>query len=378
MWQAPMWQAPYLAIGLCSLCIGLLAGLVMHRADFCVTACFRDLFLFRDFFLLRQMLLLVVASMLLFEVGRQLGLIRIYPFPLLGPPSLANVLGGLLFGTGMVLAGGCVCGSLFKLGAGSAAGLLALAGMLAGAALYAEIHPQWSAFVKATVLLPGVLTLPQWLAVPPAWLVLPLALAGALWLWREQRAGRMQRPSYAAGHLAPWRAALILATLGFVSYAVIGMPMGITTAYAKLGSGIEALVAPGHVRSLQYFGLQPLHYTPPLAAPGQLVSGGPGPAWDGIAAIQYPLLLGIVLGGLASAASLGEWRWQWRLPRRQAVSALSGGLILGLASRMVPSCNVWHLWGGLPILALQSMLFVAGMVPGTWLGGRLLTRFVVR
>jgi len=371
-----MLEQPYLLIVASSLAIGLVAGLVMHRSDFCVTACFRDAVLFKDFFLMRQLLLVIVASMALFEAGRLSGLISIHPFPLLGPPSLANALGGFVFGIGMVLAGGCVCGSLYKLGAGSVASLLAVAGMLAGSALYAEIHPWWGAFSAATVLVPKTVTLPQWLGLSPSVLVLPLATAGGLWLWREFRAGRMDRPAFAQGHLAPWRAAFIIAGLGFTSYVLVGMPMGITTTYAKLGAAIESLFAPAHVAGLAYFSLQPLHYTPPFAA--QPVSGGPGPGLDAIAAIQYPLLLGIVVGALASAASLGEWRPRWRLPPRQFASALIGGLLLGLAARMVPSCNVWHLWGGVPILALQSLLFVVGLVPGTWVGARLLTRFVVR
>ncbi|MDP1605301.1 MAG: YeeE/YedE thiosulfate transporter family protein [Rhodocyclaceae bacterium] len=82
----------------------------MHRSDFCVTASFRDLFLFRDFFLMRQMILLVVVSMVLFALGRLGGIITIHPFPLLGQPSLANVIGGFVFGIGMVLASGCVIG----------------------------------------------------------------------------------------------------------------------------------------------------------------------------------------------------------------------------------------------------------------------------
>jgi uncharacterized protein len=32
----------------------------------------------------------------------------------------------------------------------------------------------------------------------------------------------------------------------------------------------------------------------------------------------------------------------------------------------------------LPILALQSLVFLAGLIPGTWVGARLLTRFVIR
>ncbi len=369
-------EQPYLLIVVSSLLIGLAAGFVMHRSDFCVTASFRDMFLFRDFFLMRQMVLLVVVSMVLFELGRLTGLIKFQPFPLLGPPTLANVAGGFVFGIGMVLAGGCVCGSLFKFGAGSAASLLAVIGMLAGSAAYAEIHPQWSGFATATVLVQRAVTLPQLLGVAPTLLLLPLAAAGALWLRREFRSGRMDRPAFAAGHLAPWQAAVILALLGFASYVLVGMPMGITTAYSKLGATIESLFAPEHVQSLAYFSLQPLNYSPPFA--DRAIGGGPGPALDAIAAIQYPLILGIIGGAMASVLLLGEWRLQWRLPRRQLVSALTGGLLLGLAARMAPSCNVWHLWGGVPILALQSLLFVAGLVPGTWVGAHLLTRFVVR
>lgn len=367
---------PYLLIVVSSLAIGLAAGFVMYRADFCVTACFRDAFLFRDFFLMRQLLLLVVVSMALFEAGRLTGLMGNYPFPLLGPPSLGNLIGGFVFGIGMVLAGGCVCGSLYKLGAGSAASLLAVAGMLAGSTFYAEIHPQWAAFAKGTVLVKDTITLPQWLQRPPWELLLPLAAAGGFWLLREFRAGRMDRPAHAIGHLAAWKAALVLALLGFASYALVGMPIGITTTYAKLGASIESLLAPDHLNSLAYFRLQPLDYTPPFF--DQPIRGGPGPQFDAIAAIQYPLLLGIVGGAFFAAARIGEWRLQWRLPTRQWLSALIGGLLLGLAARMAPSCNIWHLWGGVPILALQSLVFLAGLLPGTWVGARLLTRFVIR
>ena len=55
-----------------------------------------------------------------------------------------------------------------------------------------------------------------------------------------------------------------------------------------------------------------------------------------------------------------------------------GGIGMGLASRMASGCNVWHVLGGLPILAWQSLLFVAGMIPGAWLGSKLLVKVVVR
>ena len=99
---------------------------------------------------------------------------------------------------------------------------------------------------------------------------------------------------------------------------------------------------------------------------------------DAYALIQFPLIAGIVLGGALSAVMLKEFRLYVKLPWHQYLSAAIGGIIMGLASRMAPACNIWHLLGGLPILAAQSLLFLAGLLPGAWLGSLLVSRVVIR
>ncbi len=259
-----MLEHPYTVIVLASFLLGSVAGYVMHRSDFCIAGMFRDLFLFRNRFMLRILVLAIVASMILFEAARLSGLLSPYPFPLLGPPSLVNLLGGLLFGTGMVLAGGCVVGSLYKMGAGSLLGALAFAGLIAGSALYAEIYPGWSALASATTVFPGKVTIPEIVGVSPTLLVVPAALTGSLLLLRWYRQDRWQRPAAAEGYLQPWKAALALALIGTLSYVLVGMPLGITTSYAKIGAYIESAVAPEHVADLAYFRAEPLIYRPPL------------------------------------------------------------------------------------------------------------------
>jgi hypothetical protein len=207
-------------------------------------------------------------------------------------------------------------------------------------------------------------------------LIIPTLAVAGVFIWRWYRADRFRRPAVVDGFIQPWKAAVLLALLGLVSYLLVGMPLGITTSYAKLGGILEGLVVPGHVAELAYFRAVPLDYTPPLAAAP--IQGGPGPAFDAIAAIQYPLIVGIVLGAAVSALRLGEFRIYYRMPAVQYASALAGGALVGLGARMTPGCNIWHLWGGVPILANQSLLFLAGMVPGAWLGSRLLARFVIR
>lgn len=354
--------------------LGVLAGFLMHRSDYCVAGMFRDLFLFRATRMLKTLLLLITVSLPLFELIRLTGFVTV-PFPFFGPPSLTNLLGGFLFGIGMVLAGGCVVGTLYRLGAGSFPGLLAFLGLVAGSTLFAWLYPQWTQVSRALALPTKAVTLPQLLGLPPWLLVSLLVPVLVALIWRWFRDGSLYRTGVVDGYLQPWQAAVGLALLGGASVLLVGMPLGITTSYAKFGAMLLAPLAPEYYASLNYFQLVPLRYTPPLG--GGLISGGPGFGLDAVALVQFPLIFGIVAGSAWSAIRLGEWRLQIKLPWRQVISAVLGGIIMGLASRMAPACNIWHLFGGLPIFALQSFLFLAGLFPGAWLGGLLLTRLVI-
>jgi uncharacterized membrane protein YedE/YeeE len=241
---------PYFVVVLTLFALGWGAGFVMHRSDFCMAGMFRDLFLFRSSFMLRILGLLIVVTMVLFEGARLLGWLAPYPSPLLGAPSLANPLGGMLFGIGMVLAGGCVVGSLYKMGAGSMLSAVAVLGLIAGSALYAEVHPWWAALARAATILPGKATLPQMLGVAPTLLLAPAAIVMTYALYRSGKREGWQRPAFAEGYLQPWKAALALSLIGLASYMVAGMPLGITTAYAKIGAFLERAVIPDHVVTL--------------------------------------------------------------------------------------------------------------------------------
>jgi len=357
------------------LILGMASGFLMHRSDFCLVATFRDLFLFHSWFLIRILLLLIVTSMALFEGAHLLGLLPFYPFPLLGSLSAATFIGGFIFGIGMVLAGGCVVGTLYKMGAGSILSMVAFSGLILGSGLYAEIHPFWSAFIRKTTFFPGFITLPQLLGVAPGWLILPLG-GFSLWLFhRWQQQNLWQRTAYADNYLQPWKAALGLTIINLFSYIIVGMPLGITTTYAKLAAYVEYFFWPDHLRSLSYFQAVPLNKTLPWL--GLHLQGGAAPRIDSIAYIQGPVIIGIIIGSSLSATLNGELKIYWRAPQRQYASVFIGGIIMALASRMTPGCNVWHLMGGLPIFGLQSMAFLVALLPGAWLGSRLLTILVM-
>lgn len=365
---------PFMLI--CGSLLGLAAGFIMHRADFCLAGMFRDLFLFKAVFKLRILLVLIVSSTLLFEAARLANIIKLYPFPLFGSPSLTAPLGGLIFGIGMVLAGGCVVGSLYKTGSGSIPSLVAVIGLVAGSALFAEFFPWWRSITAAATVLKGKITLAQVLGVPPFLpIVVVIVITIPLFIsW--YRRGDLVRPTYTEGSLQPWIAALLLTLIGLVSVIAIGMPLGITTSYAKAAAFTEAAFYPEHYAGVKFFQTTPLQYKQPIT--GELLRGGPGKELDAIALIQFPLIFGIVAGSALSTMLLGEFRIRWRLPLRQYLSVAVGGVLMGVASRMAAGCNVWHLLGGLPILSIQSILFASGLFPGAWLGARLITRFIIR
>jgi len=355
--------------------VGAAAGFLMHRSGFCLVSPFRDYFLLDDRLPARNLLLAVVASMALFEGARRLGLLAFYPFPMVGSPSVSHLVGGGIFGVGMVLAGGCVVGVLYRMGAGNLVAATAFLGLLAGSAAYAEIHPAWTAVRMAGILSWGWSTIPQGLGIDPGIAVLAVAVPSVALFLRWKKTGMWsRRGSSPRGYIPGWAAAAGLSILGVANYVLCGMPIGITTSYAKMAGWIESVLAPGHFASLAFFRSVSLDVVSP--ATGELLRGGPAPVFDVVAAIQLPLIAGVLLGSALSAVLLKEFRVHRKVPPLQLLAGFAGGVLMGLSSRMGSGCNVWHLLGGVPIMAAPSLLFAAGLFPGAWAGTLLLRKIV--
>ena len=126
--------------------LGMVAGFTLQRSRFCFASAFRDLFLFGQSRTLNGILVALVVTTL----GFALLMYREVPFPQFGalpaeahilPVGLSTVFGGVLFGVGMVLAGGCSSGSLYRVGEGYVASAVAVLGMVLGLAL---LSYQWN------------------------------------------------------------------------------------------------------------------------------------------------------------------------------------------------------------------------------------------
>ena len=116
---------PYL-LNLAGLALGVIFGAAVQRSNFCTMGAISDMVLMGDGNRLRSWVLAIAVAMLGSQLLHLLGFVdlgrSIYTSANLG--WLGAALGGLLFGFGMVLAGGCGSRTLVRLGAGNLKSLL--------------------------------------------------------------------------------------------------------------------------------------------------------------------------------------------------------------------------------------------------------------
>ncbi len=125
---------------------GNLFGFVLQKTRFCFTASMRDPYLTGGTNLTKSVLAALAITTLGFTAIKYGAFINGMPIPGQGfvvPVSLATVLGGLIFGIGMVIAGGCASGTLMRVGEGFAMQILSLVFFVAGSLWAAHDFGWW-------------------------------------------------------------------------------------------------------------------------------------------------------------------------------------------------------------------------------------------
>jgi hypothetical protein len=88
-------------------------------------------------------------------------------------------------------------------------------------------------------------------------------------------------------------------------------------------------------------------------------------------------MMGVLFIAGAFFSALVAGRFRFRLPvRRQVISSLIGGYLMGLSIPLMWGCNVTHILGNVPQFSLAGLVSTFGIVLGAWLGVKLITRFV--
>jgi uncharacterized membrane protein YedE/YeeE len=164
---------------------GILFGFALHRAGFSRCGLVMRGLAFRDFTMLKVMLTAIAVGMIgaavLATFLPDYAHLKIKPLYVWGV-----LLGGLIFGVGMAIAGYCPGTALVGLGAGVRDGMLAVLGGLLGAFVFIVVYPVLEPWLIEPLNL-GKLTLHEVLGLPylPVALLMAALLIGIIvWLNR--------------------------------------------------------------------------------------------------------------------------------------------------------------------------------------------------
>jgi uncharacterized membrane protein YedE/YeeE len=301
------------------LAAGLAFGAWTARNTVCFNAGVRRAAFGGEWTILRVFAVAVAVQLLLLPL---LVLLDVKPFgdagalPAIGLFPLAQLVGGLLFGAGMALAGGCIAGILWKSGAGSIATAIAIGGFIAGELLIRGPLDGLLADLDDAVGRPGEQTLYGALGVD----FVPLALVlGAGLLVLLLRAGG-----------AGVRAGAVLGAIGVLTWVLAG--------WADYGYGLGFVGAAENARDA-------------------IVDGG---------TLSFVVFLAV---GTVAGAALAV-RGPLRMPDGpRATRAALGGLAMGVGGSLAHGCNIGNGLTGVPLLSLGSMLAITMMAVGalaTW------------
>ncbi len=167
-------------------------GFILQKSRFCFTASLRDPCITGSTSITKAVLIAFALTSIGFTAIKYSAFASGQPIPgqsYVMPVSLATAVGGILFGIGMVIAGGCASGTLMRVGEGFAMQMLALVFFVIGSLWGAHDMGWWDLNVIAgapRIFLPDVF---GWLGA----IVIQLLIIGCLYvaadLWERKKMG---------------------------------------------------------------------------------------------------------------------------------------------------------------------------------------------
>ncbi len=326
---------------LTALVLGMALGFTLQRGSFCGAALISSVVLEKNLRGMAAILVAILVSMAGFGLLAGVGWIIPNPSPM---RLLSAVAGGILFGVGMVLAGGCVTGNLYKAAEGRLSSVLALLGIGLGATIVdsGALAGTRKALLLASRNIKPPAGLYGIVGMDYAALAAPVGVAAllliAFWGHRLHSAGgRALWTSPTAmlkGSWTPMTAGAIVGLLGWLAY----LSSGATGRNYPLGgiSGVKE------------------------AFSWLLAAREPGSPW------MICLVSGIMLGSAFSARTRAALKLRSADPATLLV-ALAGGVLAGAGAAIGRGCFIGNMISGVALLSLHSALFALVTLAANWI-----------
>lgn len=343
---------------LTAVALGLALGFILQRGRFCLNSAFRDIIFIKDFTLFRSYLLCVVVALIGTNVLEDAGLImsfdpetgRLVSTTLLRQNfvPVANILGGFLFGLGIVLAGGCASGIVYRMGEGQMAALIAVIGFFFGIGMTADgLLSPVNKFLKSFKVEIFGKTNP------------------AIW------------DLFGGSPTAKW------ATIAVFSVAVLAFVFKGKPTFGKSGKGYSwgltgvliglLTICAWEISSL--FGGVPrgLAITTPLREFFYSVltnsSHSPFPEFSFIGLFKGTwgvfFILAVPLGAALSSSGLKEFKWKIP-PAKEVLTVFFGSILMGIGAVIAGGCNLGHGVTGMSTMSVASLAGITAIVLGNW------------
>lgn len=336
---------PYRMTLWAGLAIGLAFGIVARGTAFCLLSGLRGWWVTGERARIRAFGLALAVAILASQALDLAGLVdlraSLYARSAFAPALI--LLGGALFGYGMVLANGCGARALVLLAGGNLRSFVVLACL--GVAAYATLSGVIAPLRLAAAARGAVASPPDLAAALAAWGVgeaaarLWLAALLAVPLAALALAGAARRD---AGPLAGGAVVGLLVAAGWAATGVLGAddfepaPLASLTFVAPVGETIQyAMLATGMRPSF------------------------------GVAVVA-----GVFLGALVAALASGTARLEGFSSPRAMLRAMAGGALMGAGGALALGCSVGQGLTGLSTLAPASIVAAAGILAGAWAGLR--------
>ncbi|HXF45353.1 MAG TPA: YeeE/YedE family protein [Burkholderiaceae bacterium] len=345
-------------------------GAVAQRAGFCTMGAVADWVNFGDTTRMRQWLLAIATAIFGTQLLAAAGLIDTADSIYTGTRFtwLAYLAGGLCFGFGMVLAGGCGSRTLVRAGAGSLKSVVVF--LVLGLSAYVTLRGAL-ALVRAGVVepvavhlpvtqdLPALLARAAPLAPATAHAVLGVAFALAIALWA------LRDPAFRTRENVLSSAAIgaVIVGVWFVSGHIGHLeehPLTLEEAFVG--------TATGRMESLTF--VAPIAHTLDWL---MFASDRSKTITLGVAAV-----LGTVAGSAAHALASGRFRWEGFADTEDTANHLVGGVLMGFGGVTALGCTIGQGLSGLSTLALGSFIAFGAIVAGAVLGLKYQTWRVAR
>ncbi len=345
---------------LSGLLVGALFGWTLQRGRFCINSAFREV-LFQDFTMFRAYMLAVAVAIIganLFEdMGWLLqpdgsgGMVAGELYRQAFVPW-ANVVGGYIFGMGIVLAGGCGSGILYRVGEGNLAYVLAVFGFFFGIVVtkFGFLKPvyNWMIAENRVVwydsdngVVPTLYNIVGLNSTTGKWIVIAVICAVLLFFVFRGKPFTKAKKGYS------WSLAGLL--VGVLAVAAFW-------ASSYYGGRARGLSFTGPVREFflaVFFGDSKAPANESMSLLGLTFS------WSSLYVFAVPI------GAFISGKLLSEVKLKVP-PADELLKVLLGGFIMGVGAQMGGGCNIGHSLTGVATLAVSSWVANLFIILGNW------------